>query len=353
MNCINFGLNLHHRTYELSSWRDYASFITLTCATYASRHWQLSNEVTATCSGRYPCMGAIRLDKDDYPLNEDVMNLNPTSWKEHAVIWGHRIIAVLEFTPVLGLLIGLIERVIARYLQSSYQKTLSTKLGPPPHGKIWDYATIYKELQLCHFHSTAHHRSSPSNNDAWSIMYENTAILRVIKCLKENKVSLDLSNLALTSVSEKALASLVNLERLYCHCNSINTLNIYNLTKLKRLTCCYGALESLTLSNLPVLEVVNCCDNKLSSINLSGLSSLQRLNCSYNLEQFSSERDGMSFQATLTPRTGTLRPLIWQSIAHLPRSCSVFLSECRILHTERERLAQLTLNAGPKLFFIE
>jgi hypothetical protein len=51
---------------------------------YAKRHWTASNEDQASCTA----------------------------------IWGHRIIALLEIIPIIGALIGLIERIIACFNQN-------------------------------------------------------------------------------------------------------------------------------------------------------------------------------------------------------------------------------------------
>ncbi len=87
MNCL---LSTHFRKYQLSCC-DALTSIALGCsgAPYALRHYELSNQNTAADNK-----------------------------------WGHRILCALEFVPLFGLLIGLIERIIAYAARSlPFEKT--------------------------------------------------------------------------------------------------------------------------------------------------------------------------------------------------------------------------------------
>lgn len=311
---MHFGLNLHCSMYELSWSQCVLSLLTLSCATYAKRHLELSH------------------GWDSAPHLERVYENEGFNMGEHCII------AVLECIPVLGALIGLVEYVIARYFRSS-QQVLCQRLGQPPPGETWHYTTICRKLEL----------------DTWESAGDtNLAICRIMRCLKTNRNNLNLSYLHLTALPTAALSYLKHLTSIDCSHNSLDVINISDFPELTYFCCDGNSLEALTLSNLPVLQVARCGWNRLSSLHLTNLRNLVTLNFQYNV------LDAYLRWSSLTVRNAdqieVLRPEVWENVSQCSQFCRVNFEECMIPRAEQVRLTQLTQApgyTGPNLFFGE
>lgn len=90
---VNASSDYYLKNYELGALDIGLCLITgLTCAPYAKRHWTMSNE------------------NSNYSL-------------------GHKLIAVLECVPIIGGIIGLVERIII-YINSFFRPTAKSGIAP-------------------------------------------------------------------------------------------------------------------------------------------------------------------------------------------------------------------------------
>lgn len=309
---MSFGLNPHYAAYEISRGGFALSLATLTSAVYAQRHWALSTS-----------------------------NNGDPSESEHAIVWKHRIIAVLECIPVLGALTGLVERVIDRYLQRSCHRLLCRNLGELLGTTSWPHRAVH-ELELEKWNSEGYKRAA--------------AVLMIHSLrLQHTYPSLHLNGLDLTSLPEITLSRLKNLSALHCLNNALSSLSLSNMPYLETVDCSSNRLSSLSLSNMPSLRIVRCSGNRLSSLSFSNLPSLELLDC-----QLNGIRDQVPVPNPLTmiraDGSEMLRPDVWRNISQLPRNCRVDLSFCGIPSIEKERLERLMQApgyAGPDIYFGE
>jgi hypothetical protein len=111
-----------------------------------------------------------------------------------------------------------------------------------------------------------------------------TAKQRIRECLTTQGISLNLSNLRLTSLPA-SINTLTQLQTIFCDQNRLTTLpDLSRLTQLQTLFCGQNFLTALPdLSRLTQLQRLNCSSNQLTTLpDLSTLTQLQRLNCSSN-----------------------------------------------------------------------
>jgi hypothetical protein len=73
-----------------------------------------------------------------------------------------------------------------------------------------------------------------------------------------------------------------NLQFLYCHYNSLSSLNITSLTQLKILRCDVNNLSSINLTGLTNLQGLNCTSNQINNLNFTGLNNLKSIICANN-----------------------------------------------------------------------
>ncbi|GAB3719248.1 T9SS type A sorting domain-containing protein [Flavobacterium koreense] len=73
-----------------------------------------------------------------------------------------------------------------------------------------------------------------------------------------------------------------NLQFLYCHYNSLSSLNITSLTQLKILRCDFNNLSNINLTGLTNLQGVNCTNNQINNLNFTGLNNLKSIICANN-----------------------------------------------------------------------
>lgn len=92
--------------------------------------------------------------------------------------------------------------------------------------------------------------------------------------------SIDISYAYIKDMSE--IKAFINLERLCCDHNILQSLDVSTNKKLTYLDCSFNKLTSLDVSNNLVLERIYCSDNSISSLDLSNNSSLKYIDCSSN-----------------------------------------------------------------------
>ena len=121
---------------------------------------------------------------------------------------------------------------------------------------------------------------------------------------EEERANVDKIEFRDTSAANiKGIEFFPNLERLWCDCNQLTSLNISQNTKLvdlscaankltslnvssnillKELLCSGNSLTSLDVSKNTALTALRCDDNKLSSLDLSKNTNLETITCSFN-----------------------------------------------------------------------
>ena len=72
------------------------------------------------------------------------------------------------------------------------------------------------------------------------------------------------------------------LTTLFCHENSLTSLDVSGLTALTLLYCYNNSLTSLDVSGLTALTYLSCSNNSLTSLDVSGLTALTTLYCNNN-----------------------------------------------------------------------
>jgi uncharacterized repeat protein (TIGR01451 family) len=91
--------------------------------------------------------------------------------------------------------------------------------------------------------------------------------------------------LSLSSASIESLEgieSFINLDKLYCNGNQIDTFNA-NLPQLTFLNCDFNGMTQLELDGLPALKSLSCNINQLTTLDLSSVPNLQFIQCEANL----------------------------------------------------------------------
>ena len=100
---------------------------------------------------------------------------------------------------------------------------------------------------------------------------------------EEERANVDKIEFRDTSAANiKGIEFFPNLERLWCDCNQLTSLNVSKNTKLIDLSCALNKLTSLNLSNNTLLEDLYCAGNSLTSLDLSKNTALKYVFCSEN-----------------------------------------------------------------------
>jgi Leucine-rich repeat (LRR) protein len=98
----------------------------------------------------------------------------------------------------------------------------------------------------------------------------------------------NISSLTTLDVSNKGISSLTGIEdftsltELYCHFNSLTSLDVSSNSALTRLYCYSNSLTSLNVSNNTALTTLFCNSNSLRSLDVSSNTALITLWCSSN-----------------------------------------------------------------------
>ena len=127
-------------------------------------------------------------------------------------------------------------------------------------------------------------------NTLSSLDVSSNTVLTDLNCSINSLSSIDVSNnTALTylncvgnSLSSLDVSNNTALTYLDCQSNSLSGLDVSNNTALTLLLCGNNSLSSLDVSNNTVLTYFSCKNNSLSSLDISNNTALILLNCSYN-----------------------------------------------------------------------
>jgi Leucine-rich repeat (LRR) protein len=78
------------------------------------------------------------------------------------------------------------------------------------------------------------------------------------------------------------LKEFINLEKLNCSRNKLDSLNARNLNDLQKLDCQKNKLVSIDCSNCSRLQILDCKKNKLTKLNLTNCSNIAEFHCAEN-----------------------------------------------------------------------
>lgn len=110
-----------------------------------------------------------------------------------------------------------------------------------------------------------------TNADAEIQVSEASAFSGQVNC-----VSLSISDLT-------GIEAFINLTELYCHTNSLTSLNVSQNTVLTKLFCGENQIVDLDLSNNVALDTLNCWGNQLADLDVSLNTSLTIVSCGDNV----------------------------------------------------------------------
>lgn len=221
---------------------------------------------------------------------------------------GHRVIAVIEFIPVVGLLATLIERVVCAALKwlGAMPQTMNpirphAKAAPAPSLAVTNAAPIQtiaptqaeikaaeELIEFC-----KHIPGGSVKVQQWSHLDTIQQADRLRQWLAQDPTIASMTTLKLDTKGLKAIPpeierfkNLIELEISYCWSLSSLPSEIGNLTNLQKLLLIYTGLTSLPseIGNLINLQELQVIRNKLSSLppEIGNLTNLQILNAYRN-----------------------------------------------------------------------
>ena len=129
-----------------------------------------------------------------------------------------------------------------------------------------------------------------NNNQIETLDISNCTLLTNIDCSNNQLTSLDLSNNPLLTgilclnnqLTTLDLSNNPRLTSISCYDNQLTTLDLSNNPQLRTISCYNNQLTALDFSNNPLLERIYCYSNQLTSLNISGCTLLDELQCSAN-----------------------------------------------------------------------
>ena len=158
------------------------------------------------------------------------------------------------------------------------------------------------------------------------------ACRRIINCFRHSFISLDLSNLRLTSLPH-SIGQLLTIKHLLCHNNRLTSLpdSIGRLVELEQLSCGKNQLTSLpdSIGLLPKLKKLYCFNNLLRNLmnSIDRLQSLEQLLCHANqLVELPEWIGRLSHLQKLDCRYNFNLRVLPDTIFNLPNNCAVDLS---------------------------
>ncbi|MBS0628023.1 MAG: leucine-rich repeat domain-containing protein [Verrucomicrobia bacterium] len=108
------------------------------------------------------------------------------------------------------------------------------------------------------------------------------ARVRIIKCFRNNSVSLDLASLSLTQIPTQALKYLPQLEGLTIASNKLTDIDLRYQSNLTGLDLRYNELTNIDLTHQSKLTTLNLSNNQLTAIDLTHQSNLRTLDLTNN-----------------------------------------------------------------------